>query len=588
MPYKQKGRFGASAVMLVLLAACTMFVLPLMARAESPTGTDVPYIGFVNEPNDTPDLYVTKTVSSASEGYEIPDEDFYFTVKVDGEFYANEEYKVFDSAGEEVLKYEDVNGAQVQVPYTTDGNGGFTLKAGQTAMFPYVGSGKTYEVTEQLDDDSQFVQTLPSGGLPAVGTVEPVGSTAAFHNTYIPYREESETTVLQVSKTTSYLEGYAVPETPDFTFELTVGGTPYAEKVFDILDSEGNPAGTGTTDTDGRFTLKGGQTASFDEVPVNMDYEVKEILNAVVGGTSPEAQGWRQTGATGTFGATKAPLTYASFNNALASFAVSKRMDDYTNDDGATFTFVLTDETGAGMAGKSYYLYDGDKNLIGDAPLQTKTDGSFELAPGQTAVFVGIAPDTVYNVMERSQKGFVQTFPESGDGYTNKTVRSDAVETLPFINKLADKTGTLALSKTVRGGTTEDYEKLFKFTVKLDDETISDTFGDFTFENGVAEIELKNGETKYASGLPAGVHYTVEEDKASQKHFKVISENETGIVPEDNTITAAFVNEAISSILPYAGGPGSKALMIFNFVSLLTGFCLILSAKRRGAKAARQ
>ena len=256
-------------------------------------------------------------------------------------------------------------------------------------------------------------------------------------------------------------------------------------------------------------------------------------------------------------------------------------MEDYTNDAGATFTFVLTDEADSGMAGKSYYLYDDNKKLIEDDAQQTKDDGTFELTPNQTAVFVGIEPDTIYSVTEKSQKGFIQTFPSAGGGYSNKVVRADAIETLPFINDLAKETGTLAVSMTVRNGTEESYTRKYKFTVTLDDPTISDTFGDFTFHDGVAEIEIMDGETKYANGLPAGVHYTVTEDKDDQKHFTIISDNETGVIPENDTITAAFVNEAVSNVLPYSGGPGRGKVLFFASAAILIGFCILQSASRR-------
>ena len=56
-----------------------------------------------------------------------------------------------------------------------------------------------------------------------------------------------------------------------------------------------------------------------------------------------------------------------------------------------------------------------------------------------------------------------------------------------------------------------DDDEKFAFTVTLKDTTISGTYGDMTFEDGVAKLELKHNDKATASGLPSGIGYTVEE-----------------------------------------------------------------------------
>ncbi|OUQ56150.1 hypothetical protein B5E56_13475, partial [Flavonifractor sp. An112] len=77
------------------------------------------------------------------------------------------------------------------------------------------------------------------------------------------------------------------------------------------------------------------------------------------------------------------------------------------------------------------------------------------------------------------------------------------------------ETGSLTVSKTVAGNN-GDTTKEFHFTVTLGDTFISDTYGDMTFENGVASFALKHGESKTASGLPVDITYTVVEQEADQ------------------------------------------------------------------------
>ena len=70
------------------------------------------------------------------------------------------------------------------------------------------------------------------------------------------------------------------------------------------------------------------------------------------------------------------------------------------------------------------------------------------------------------------------------------------------------KAGDLTVSKTISGNAA-DATKAFTFTVTLSDTAISGTYGDMTFENGVATFTLKGGESASASGLPARVSYIV-------------------------------------------------------------------------------
>ena len=82
--------------------------------------------------------------------------------------------------------------------------------------------------------------------------------------------------------------------------------------------------------------------------------------------------------------------------------------------------------------------------------------------------------------------------------------------------------------------------KEFAFTVTLDDTNINGTYGDMTFVDGVATFTLKDGETKTATGLPAGVSYTVEE--SDNEGYTVTKANETGTIQTGATATAAFEN----------------------------------------------
>lgn len=87
--------------------------------------------------------------------------------------------------------------------------------------------------------------------------------------------------------------------------------------------------------------------------------------------------------------------------------------------------------------------------------------------------------------------------------------------------------GGLRMTKTVTG-TGGDREKAFSFTVKLDDPAISGAYGDLLSQNGEATVNLSDGESAEASGLPADVAYTVTENGAEADGYTVKSEGAAG------------------------------------------------------------
>lgn len=99
--------------------------------------------------------------------------------------------------------------------------------------------------------------------------------------------------------------------------------------------------------------------------------------------------------------------------------------------------------------------------------------------------------------------------------------------------------GHLKVSKTVSGDA-GDKTKEFSFTVTLSDETVNGKYGDMTFENGVANIKLKHGESATAKWLPLNVTYTVAE--SDNEGYTVTSTGETGEIKLHETAEAQFNN----------------------------------------------
>lgn len=141
--------------------------------------------------------------------------------------------------------------------------------------------------------------------------------------------------------------------------------------------------------------------------------------------------------------------------------------------------------------------------------------------------------------------------------------------------------GNLTVAKTVTGKL-GNKQKDFNFTVTLVDKTISETYGDMTFVDGVATFTLKHGEEKTASGIPDGMAYEVTEEK--DDNYITTASNDQGTIVKDATVTAEFTNEKKDT--PLTGiwddiAPWKAAFGILLLL-LLGGFGLSLFRKRRG------
>ena len=464
----------------------------------------VPRVVFENESDGKADLYIGKEVVNSEGCTADPGDRFTFTLTLSrggAELTEEQPYRLCDLSGRELSKEE--LGAEQNAFFTQGGR--FTLKAGQMARFSGISPGTDYVIREISRDG--YTQIFPAGGDPVSGSKEYKTETFVFRNLYNP--GGSGAAKLKVSKTVAFPDGYEVPKTPDFTFVLKLGKTPAAGLPYKVTDSQtGRETGNGTTGEDGTFTLKGGQTAVFEGADENgvpyiqdgMDYEVTE---------TGLPSGWRiagdgETSKKGGINGT----TLVSFHNSEASFAVTKRLEDYTTPD-VDFRFELKKADGSLWAGVNYYLYDAQKNLVpavpgtpdaaeqpeasgqpvsetpgsgqsdvflpenvdlpaaketadvspdageadsaaGTASLYhtTAADGTFTLKPGQTAVFAGIEPGTVYSVSEIGNPEYIQTLPLATEGYTNQ-VAETSVRTLPFVNKKAEYSRLLTVTKEV-------------------------------------------------------------------------------------------------------------------------------------------
>lgn len=153
--------------------------------------------------------------------------------------------------------------------------------------------------------------------------------------------------------------------------------------------------------------------------------------------------------------------------------------------------------------------------------------------------------------------------------------------------------GNLSVTKAVSGSAGDTF-KAFNFTVTLGDASVNGTFGEMTFTDGVAAFTLKHGERKTASALPAGIAYTVTEAEANQDGYTTTSDNASGNIVKDDTVTAAFTNTKVGADvtdvpsnpitpdhLPATGDTANLRLWISMMGLSLTGLVLSLVVEKK-------
>lgn len=527
------------------------------------------YITFYNARNEETALFVKKEVQNAGNDVLPEDDEFEFTLRINGELAKKLQYTLYDAEGRRIYNYESgqttvEDKTKLETPIKTDNHGMFSLKAGQTAKFDGLLPGDTYEVEES--ENPPYIQTNPPQGESAQGTLTNDGDQVTFVNLY----PRTESGRLEVRKSVSYPDKYDVPETPEFTFEIKISNKAYKNQAFVVKDLDTNDkVSEGTTDANGRFMLNGNTYAVFSDVPVDADFSVKEILEDAV-----REAGWRVVGEDEQEGATSTNGNVVSFANVLASFGVSKEMLGGVAVE-ESFGFQVLDGKNKPWNGSlSYYLYDAGKHLVDEELHTTGTDGTFSLKATQTAIFVGMEAGTAYGVREVSTGRYVQYLPGDGSGYTQKVV-SDSVEVLPFVNADVPSPTLLTVKKTLTDNSEDGSAPDVEFTFRISKKTGENTYEpipraayDIIDKNGTRTLSAdKNGcftlhawETARFVELDKNNTYMVEEvTDLLPEGFTLGGDAQAEALMEDDPIAFEFENNYDVPKDPHVGIRKEKA-----------------------------
>ena len=228
----------------------------------------------------------------------------------------------------------------------------------------------------------------------------------------------------------------------------------------------------------------------------------------------------QKTGDTGTIRKdTPAEARFVNTRDTYGDLTVTKCVDGNACDKTKEFAFTVT---------------LGNNGINGTFGGMTFKDGvaAFTLKDGERVTAEDLPNGVAYTVTENAD-GYTET--KTGD---TGTIVGNETKTAAFTNTL-NTYGNLTVFKTVSGNAAST-TKEFDFTVTLSDNSVSGTYGDMTFADGIAKLTLKHGESKTAKDLPNGVSYKVVE--SNYTGYTVTKTGDTGTIEGGKTAVVNFVN----------------------------------------------
>ena len=418
------------------------------------------------------------------------------------------------------LSDDSINGNYKDMNFV-DGVAEFTLKHGEKAAAEGLPNGITYEVEEM--DAADYV--VEAEGKTGTITDEEIAE-AVFINTRNTYGD------LEVSKSVA---GNDADTEKEFGFKVTLSDLTI-HGVHGDMEFEDGVA---------EFTLKHGEKAVAEDLPNGITYEVEEIDAAdyVV-----EAEG--ETGTIDDEVVAKA--AFINNRDTFGNLNVTKTVKGNDADKTKEFGFKVT------LDAEVNGTY-GDMTFAGGV-------AEFTLTDGEIATATGLPNGIGYTVEETNSADYVIT--SRGE---NGTIDDEVSATAAFINT-RDTYGDLTVTKSVAGNDA-DTGKEFTFTVTLSDAKLAGVYGDMTFENGIATVVLKGGESATAAGLPNGMGYSVLEADYSEDGYVVTYDGKTGAIDDETPKTVTVTNTRNTygnlEVTKTVAGNAADELKTFSFTVTL-------------------
>lgn len=186
-------------------------------------------------------------------------------------------------------------------------------------------------------------------------------------------------------------------------------------------------------------------------------------------------------------------------------------------------------------------------------------EATIKLKAGQKIALSGIPSGYSYSVSEDNVTEGV--YDDNDTNHTSYTVtgttgtdfcRLDSDASVTITNTV--RTGSLTVNKQVTKEVNPTSSFRIKVTLTGAGTGLSGTYGDMTFNEGIATFDLKNNESITAAGLPDGTTYTVEENSYDDYTTTYAGNNGTIGVGTDSVVTVT--NERKPIALPLTGSDG--------------------------------
>ena len=406
--------------------------------------------------------------------------------------------------------------------YIENGKVQLWLKHDQSITLKGIPYGTKYEVKEAEDD--RFETTIPAN---ASGKLENTAVAVEFKNT----RKTFDLTLEK--KLISEVEA---DQNATYVFLVQLGEMINGEFEEELI------SGTfgGATFTNGRakVEIKGSGTKVIRGLPAGVTYQIAEAYIA-----NMEAD---KSVITGTLdGNKKETITNTRETGKLTVKKTVVSNNKADEDKGFDFTITLTGVKGPKTYTATGALTEVTFNADGKAAITLKHD--------QYVTISGLPAGVAYTVTEADVSGEKFVTTSTGD---KGTIGANGTSTAAFTNTKSE--GGLVVSKKVFSALTDDHSKPFAITVTLADKSITGTFGDAEFKDGIANLTLKDGEVAVITGLPNELGYEVTETLTDDdlNAFKVEYTGETateasvsGTIKTDETQKALVTNTRITKEL---------------------------------------
>lgn len=298
-------------------------------------------------------------------------------------------------------------------------------------------------------------------------------------------------------------------------------------------------------------------------------------------------------------------------NTGLVSLTVKKDVTEglaYDANELFYFTLTLTDTKGNPYVGTVDYKLGkgfGDvESSTAEAESKTSTITSlngkitFTLSPKQEILIYGIPAGYHYVIEElytskQMQDGWkIPQWSNNENGNTivgnpddNLSSEPGSTITWTAMNWKEGFKGEISVNKMVTGNDGEK-DRNFEFEISLNDKTINGKYGDMEFKDGVASFTLKDGESKNASQLPAGIVYIINEKEENKDGYVTQATGNIGMIPSNGISIITFVNsrnKVVEEVQSSIKNPNTSTFIFIGvvIVGLVSFLLLIFFNKKR-------